>query len=162
MSDKKQLFGLIVWLALAFAAAAVGAFASVNASSFYFQLNQPEWAPPAFVFGPVWTVLYAMMGISAWLVWRSGGFKEHGVALTLFLVQLVVNGTWSWLFFGFRLGALAFVDILLLWFLIAGVLYLFWRASLVAGVLLIPYLFWVTFAAYLNFTIWQLNPEVLG
>ena len=135
MSDKKQLFGLIVWLA---------------------------WAPPAFVFGPVWTILYAMMGIAAWLVWRRGGFKAHGVALSLFLVQLVVNGTWSWLFFGFRLGALAFVDILLLWFLIAGVLYLFWRASLVAGVLLIPYWLWVTFAAYLNFTIWQLNPEVLG
>ena len=97
MSSLTAALGLLGWLFAAFAAAAVGAVASVDAPSFYAQLNKPSWAPPAGVFGPVWTVLYALMGVAAWLVWRSPGPKR--AALTLFGAQLAANALWSWLFF---------------------------------------------------------------
>ena len=114
------------------------------------------------VFGPVWTVLYAVMGIAAWLVWRVGGFRAARTALTLFLVQLAVNALWSWLFFGWQLGGAAFADIALLWVLIVATLVAFWRVRPLAGVLLVPYLLWVSFAFALNYSVWQLNPQVLG
>jgi tryptophan-rich sensory protein len=114
------------------------------------------------VFGPVWTVLYALMGIAAWLVWRNGGFGAAPTALTLFLVQLGFNALWSWLFFGWNRGAWAFADILLLWALILATLIAFWRIRPLAGVLLLPYLVWVSFAAVLNYFVWQLNPQILG
>lgn len=158
----KNFLGLLGWLAVSFAASAVGAIASINAGTFYNQLTQPDWAPPAIVFGPVWTVLYAMMGIAAWLVWRSGGLQRNRIALTLFVVQLLINALWSWLFFAWHKGALAFADILLLWVLISTTLFYFWRIHRVAGALLIPYLLWVSFAAALNYSIWQLNPNILG
>lgn len=161
-SKPKQVMGLIGWLAISFIAAGIGAVASINAGAFYGQLAQPGWAPPAWVFGPAWTLLYTLMGIAAWLVWREGGFRANRTALTLFLVQLAVNALWSWLFFAWHLGAVAFADILLLWALIIATLLAFWRVSRLAGVLLIPYLLWVSFAAVLNFSVWQLNPQVLG
>jgi len=102
------------------------------------------------------------MGIAAWLVWRTGGFRANRSALTLFLVQLAVNGLWSWLFFAWHRGGLAFADIVLLWLLIVAIFVSFWRVSPLAGALLIPYLLWVSFAAALNFSVWQLNPQVLG
>ncbi len=102
------------------------------------------------------------MGIAAWLVWRSGGFRAARAALALFLVQLAVNALWSWLFFGWHQGALAFADIVLLWVLIVGTLIAFWRISALAGALLIPYLLWVSFATALNYSVWQLNPQILG
>ena len=162
LSRQKQIAGLIGWLALCFAVSAIGAFASVQASSFYFQLAQPPWAPPGWLFGPVWTTLYTLMGIAAWLVWRSGGFQHNRPALILFLVQLAANAVWSWLFFAFHLGGWAFADIVLLWGLISGTLYYFWRAHRLAGALLIPYVLWVSFAAALNYAVWQLNPDILG
>ena len=161
-SKPKQVMGLIGWLVVSFIAAGLGAMASVNASAFYGQLAQPEWAPPAWVFGPAWTLLYALMGIAAWLVWRKGGFRANQAALTLFLVQLAINALWSWLFFAWHLGALAFADILLLWLLILATLLAFWRISRSAGALLVPYLLWVSFAAVLCFSVWQLNPQALG
>ncbi len=161
-SKQKQTLGLLGWLAASFAASAVGAIASVHASSFYGQLSQPTWAPPSFVFGPVWTVLYALMGVAAWLVWRSGGFKRNRWALTLFMVQLVVNALWSWLFFAWHHGAIAFADILLLILLVMATLVAFWRIQRLAGALLFPYLMWIGFAAALNYSVWQLNPQVLG
>ncbi len=161
-TNQKQIVGLIGWLALAFATAAIGSIASLNADSFYADLTRPHWAPPASLFGPVWTVLYATMGIAAWLVWRVGGFQPARWALTLFIVQLAVNALWSWLFFGWHLGGAAFVDILLLWCLIVSTLIAFWRIRPLAGILLVPYLLWVTFAAALNFSVWQLNPQALG
>lgn len=161
-SKQRQLVGLIGWLVTCFVASAIGALASIRAGSFYLSLDRPEWAPPASVFGPVWSVLYAMMAIAAWLVWREGGFRRARPALTLFLVQLALNALWSWLFFAWRLGALAFVDILLLWVLIVATLIAFWRIRPLAGALLVPYLLWVSFAAALNYAIWQLNPGVLG
>src|SRR5688572_24301865 len=106
----KQILGLLAWLAISFVAAGIGAAASIQAASFYAQLEQPQWAPPASVFSPVWTVLYALMGIAAWLVWRVGGLRAARGALTLFVVQLALNALWSWLFFGWKLGAVAFAD----------------------------------------------------
>jgi len=161
-SKQKQILGLVGWLALSFAASAVGAVASIQAKSFYGQLVQPDWAPPPFVFGPVWTMLYALMGIAAWLVWRCGGFRNNQQALTLFLVQLALNALWSWLFFAWHRGAFAFTDIVVLWLFIAATLVSFWRVRPLAGALLIPYLLWVSFAALLNYSVWQLNPQVLG
>jgi tryptophan-rich sensory protein len=102
------------------------------------------------------------MGIAAWLVWRAGGFRAARTALGLFLVQLVLNALWSWLFFGWHLGALAFADIVLLWVLIVATLVAFWRIRALAGALLIPYLLWVGFASMLNYSVWQLNPRILG
>jgi tryptophan-rich sensory protein len=157
-----QIIGFVAWLAVSFIAAAIGSAASIQAGPFYTQLVRPEWAPPPGLFGPVWTVLYALMGIAAWLVWRVGGFRAARTALTLFLVQLVVNALWSWLFFGWHLGALAFADIVLLWVLIVATLFAFWRIRPLAGALLIPYLLWVSFASVLNYSVWQLNPQILG
>lgn len=157
-----QALGLAAWLAVSFITAAIGSIASVQAGPFYAALVRPDWAPPPDVFGPVWSILYALMGIAAWLVWRVGGFRAARAALVLFLVQLAVNALWSWLFFAWHLGALAFVDILLLWALVLATLVAFWRIRPWAGALLVPYLLWISFAAALNLSVWQLNPQVLG
>lgn len=162
LSKPKQLLALLAWLATSFVASGIGAVASIRAASFYDQLVQPSWAPPSSVFGPVWTILFALMGVAAWLVWRAGGFRANRSALTLFLVQLAVNALWSWLFFAWQLGALAFADIALLWLLIIATVVSFWRVRPLAGALLIPYLLWISFATALNFSVWQLNPQVLG
>lgn len=161
-STLQQVLGLVGWLGVSFIAAAFGAAASIRAKSFYGELTQPDWAPPGWLFGPVWTILYAFMGVAAWLVWRSGGFQANKKALTFFVIQLVLNGLWSWLFFAWHRGAFAFVDVLVLWVLIVFTLVLFWRVQPLAGSLLIPYLLWVSFAAALNFSVWKLNPQVLG
>jgi tryptophan-rich sensory protein len=161
MTTQKQIIGLVGWLIVSFIAAAVGGAASIKAGPFYTQLVRPDWAPPPSIFGPVWTVLYALMGIAAWQVWRIAGFRAAGFALTLFLVQLVFNALWSWLFFRWHRGALAFIDILWLWALIVATLIAFWRISSLGGALLVPYLLWVTFAAGLNYSVWQLNPLLL-
>lgn len=162
MSGIKQVIGLVGWLLLSFAAAAIGALASVQAADFYRQLAQPSWAPPASVFGPVWSVLYVLMGVAAWLVWREGGWHRQRGVLVLFVLQLAVNALWSWLFFGWHRGALAFADIVLLWLLIVATAIGFWRVRPLAGALLLPYLGWVSFATALNFAVWQLNPQILG
>lgn len=162
MTRRQQFTGLIGWFILSFAVSAVGAIASIEARSFYAGLEQPDWAPPGWLFGPVWTLLFALMAIAAWLVWRNGGFRTNRIALSLFLTQLLFNALWSWLFFAWRLGGPAFADILLLWVLILATLVAFWRAERLAGILLIPYLLWVSFAAFLNYAVWQLNPALLG
>jgi benzodiazapine receptor len=162
ISVSRQILGLLGWLVLTFAAAAIGAIASANAGAFYEQLTRPEWAPPGWLFAPVWSALYLLMGISAWLVWRVRGFRGAGVALFLFVVQLAANALWTWLFFSWHLGALAFAEILLLWALILGTVVAFWRARPIAGALLLPYLAWVTFACALSFATWRLNPLLLA
>lgn len=162
LSRKQHVFGLVAWLALSFITAAIGSVASIQAASFYAELIRPDWSPPASVFGPVWTVLYTLMGIAAWLVWRVNGFGRAAVALTFFLSQLALNALWSWLFFYWQLGAVAFVDIIFLWLFIVFTLAAFWRIHKFAAVLLVPYLFWVSFAALLNYSLWQLNPQLLG
>ena len=162
LPTHKQIIGFVAWLAVSFTAAAVGSAASIQAGPFYTQLMRPEWAPPPGLFGPVWTILYTLMGIAAWLVWRVGGFRAARTALTLFLVQLAVNALWSWLFFGWQRGGLAFADIILLWALIVATLVSFWRIRPLASALLIPYLLWVSFASALNYSVWRLNPQILG
>jgi translocator protein len=162
LSASSQAIGLLVWLLVAFAAAAVGGFASASAGEFYRDLVRPSWAPPGWLFGPVWTVLYALMGVAAWLVWRARGFGDARRALLVFVVQLAANALWTWLFFVWRQGGLAFAEILLLLALIVATMVLFWRVSELAAVLLFPYLLWVSFASALTLATWQLNPGLLG
>jgi tryptophan-rich sensory protein len=158
-SLRGDLLGLAAWLLLAFAAAALGAIASVHAASFYAQLARPAWAPPAGVFGPVWTLLYMLMGIAAWRVWRAP--PPRAVALSLFCAQLAANALWSWLFFAWHRGAAAVVEVLLLLTLIAGTMVAFRRHSRLAAWLMLPYLLWVAFASLLTWTVWRANPGLL-
>ncbi|MFO7763434.1 MAG: TspO/MBR family protein [Wenzhouxiangellaceae bacterium] len=162
LSPVRQAVGLLAWLALSFLTAWIGAVASISAPTFYGQLTQPDWAPPAWLFGPAWTTLFVMMAVAAWLVWRRGGFGAQRGPLMLFLAQLVFNGLWSWLFFAWQLGGWALLDIAVLWLLIAATIAAFWRTSPLAGWLLVPYIAWVSFAGVLNYTLWQLNPQALG
>jgi translocator protein len=161
MMKSRQALGLIGWASLTFAAAALGALASVDAAAFYAQLARPSWAPPGWLFGPVWSALYALMALSAWLVWRERGFAGARMALALFIAQLAANALWSWLFFAWRQGGLALADVVLLWCLIVATIASFQRISTLAAVLLYPYLAWVTFASALTFTVWRLNPGLL-
>jgi tryptophan-rich sensory protein len=161
MSTQKQILGLVAWLAVTFAAAAVGAVASAQSREFYGQLQRPDWSPPGWVFGPVWTLLYTLMAIAAWLVWRERGLAGAKLALGLFLAQLALNALWTWLFFAWRMGGAAFAEIVVLWLLIAATIVAFWHVRPLAGALLLPYLAWVSFASALNWTIWQMNPSLL-
>jgi translocator protein len=160
-SSWNHILGLLAWLVTVALAAGLAAIASIDAVAFYARLQRPSWAPFAGYFGPVWTVLYLLMALAAWMVWRERGFAHAPAALTLFLIQLVVNALWSWLFFAWHLGAWAFADIVLLIVLIVATTIAFWRVRVLAGVLLLPYLAWVLFAAALNYRVWQLNPNLL-
>ena len=146
---------------MTFAAAAVGAVASADAGAFYEQLVRPRWAPPGWLFAPVWTVLYVLMGVAAWLVWRVHGFREGRNALVLYILQLGVNALWTWLFFVGHQGALAFAEVMLLGCLIVATAVSFQRLNAVAAFFLLPYLAWVTFAAALTLAAWRLNRGVL-
>src|SRR5450830_293836 len=139
--------------------AAIGAYASSQAADFYLQLDRPAWAPPAWLFGPAWSALYLLMAIAAWRVQRTPGAAR--AELALYTVQLAVNALWTWLFFGWRLGTWAFADILLLWVLIAATIVAFWRRDHWAGLSLVPYIGWVSFATCLCYSIWQRNPAAL-
>lgn len=157
-----QAMALIVAFGVTYATAAVGALASVQARAFYAELVRPEWAPPGWLFGPVWSVLYTLMAIAVWLVWRSENWHAVRLAVGLFAAQLLANALWSWLFFAWRLGSAAFVEVLLLWSLILATMVVFWRVNRLAAALLAPYLAWVTFAAALTLSLWQSNPQLLG
>ena len=158
-SIRTQALGLVGWLLLTFTAAALGAIASVDAAVFYAELIKPSWAPPASVFGPVWSILYLLMGVAVWLVWREPQATKQ--ALELFVVQLSINALWSWLYFVWQLGAWSFVGVLLLLLLIVATLFSFWKIRRMAVVLMIPYLLWVGFATVLTWTTWQSNPMFL-
>ncbi|SCG51952.1 TspO/MBR family protein [Micromonospora coxensis] len=135
-------------------AAAIGGLGVQGTTDEYAALRQPDWAPPSWLFGPVWTVLYALIALAGWLVWRKVGF---GPALWAWIAQLVLNAIWTPLFFGAGQYGLAFAEIVLMWLAIAVTVALFWRISRPAAALMLPYWAWVTFAAALNFSIWQLN-----
>lgn len=158
---SRQALGLFGWLLLTFAAAAIGAVASADAGAFYGQLARPGWAPPGWLFAPVWSVLYVLMGVAAWIVWRAHGFKGARAALALYVTQLAANALWTWLFFVWHQGAFAFAEILLLWCLIVATVAAFWRLNALAAIMLLPYLAWVTFASALTFSTWKLNPGLL-
>lgn len=154
-SAGRSIIALIGWLVLCFAAAGTGVFVSTD--GWYAAVHKPSWNPPAWLFGPAWTLLYITMAVAAWLVWREGGWKAQGRTLGLFLLQWLLNALWTPLFFGLHRPGLAFAEIVLLWLAIAATLVSFWRVRQLAGILLVPYLAWVSFAAALNFTIWRLN-----
>ena len=142
-------------------AALIAAIASVRAADFYQLLSKPTWAPPAEVFGPVWSVLYVLMTVAAWVVIRARGWPYARPAIVLYTVQLMLNALWTWLFFRWRLGWVALVEILALWAVLLFTALDFWRARRLAGGLLLPYLAWVTFAAALTYAVWRRNPGVL-
>lgn len=152
---------LLGWLALTYSFAALGAFGSVHAAGFYAQLLRPSWAPPAWLFGPVWSVLYTLMAFSAWRACRPSS-ESRTAAVFSFLLQLVFNSLWSWLFFAWQLGSSATACILALLISIVANILLFARRDRLGALLLLPYLAWVSFAAALCFRIWQLNPGQLG
>ena len=160
-SHVNPWLALAGWIALCAVAGGVGAAASIDAKAFYATLAQPPWAPPAGVLGPVWSLLSMCMAWAAWLVWRERGFARARGALGLFLAQLALNALWSWLFFGWHRGALAFADILVLLALIVATIVAFARIRKAAAWLLAPYLAWVSFAAFLNYSVWQRNPLLL-
>ncbi len=155
MTSTRSSLGLVGWLVVSFAAGAVGS--RYMPGAWYVALTKPAWTPPSGVFGPVWTVLYVLMAVAAWLVWRRAGFTGSRLALTLFLAQLALNALWSYLFFGIHRPDLAFLEIVVLWAVILWVTVLFWRKVPLAGALMLPYLAWVGFASCLNFALWQLN-----
>lgn len=155
---RNQAIGLAVFLALCFCVAGLGSMATVpNVPTWYAGLAKPTWTPPGWLFGPVWTLLYFSMAFAAWLVWRRDGWSNARLPLAMFAVQLALNAAWSWLFFAFHCPGLAFFELVLLWSAILATTILFWRRSTAAGVLFVPYLLWVSFAAALNFAIWRLN-----
>ncbi|MBU2885314.1 tryptophan-rich sensory protein [Gilvimarinus agarilyticus] len=157
---KAKGLSLLVWLVVCFAAAFIGGLASVNAGAFYGELRQPAWAPPGYVFGPVWTLLYALMAVAIWRVWvRAPALRQP--AVWLFLLQLSVNALWSWLFFAWQLGAAALLDIVVLLSLLVATVWQFRRFDKTAAWLLAPYVGWVSFAGVLNYTVWRLNPGLL-
>ncbi len=151
----RSSLALVVFLALTFLAAGSGA--RFMPGEWYAALAKPSWNPPAWVFAPVWTFLYICMAVAAWLVWRRTGLLEGAVPLALWAVQLGLNSVWTWFFFGMHRPDLALVDIAALWLAILYTLILFWRVTTAAGVLFLPYLAWVSFAAALNFALWLLN-----
>jgi translocator protein len=152
---RNYVLSLIVFLLICFAVAGLGSLATTpNIPTWYANLNKPSWNPPSWVFGPVWTLLYAMMAVAGWLVWKRVGW---GTAMICFAVQLGLNLAWSFIFFAAHQPGLAFIEIILLWLAIAATIVSFSAVSKTAAGLLVPYLLWVSFAAALNFTIWRLN-----
>lgn len=161
-APRRPWIGLAGWLVLTFIAAAVGSFASLDAREFYGQLTKPSWAPPAWLFAPAWSLLYLLMAVAAWLVWRERGWRGARGALALYVVQLAANALWTWLFFAWRQGFFAFAEILVLWLLVAATAVAFARIRRTAGALLLPYLAWVSYATALAYASWKLNPALLG
>lgn len=158
-SPRRTVTTLAVCLAIPVLVGALSGLTTADSvGTWYQEIARPSFTPPSWVFGPVWTTLYVAMGFAAFLVWRSDpGVREVRVALWAFAIQLALNGLWSPLFFGVKNLGLAFAEILVLWAAIAVTLVLFWRRSALAGLLLVPYLAWVSFASVLNFSFWRLN-----
>lgn len=146
---------LVAWIMLCFSTVALAA--GSRPDEWYAALNKPPWNPPNWIFGPVWTTLYVMMGVSAWRVWRSAPLSQTRVALGLFLFQLLLNAAWTPLFFQFHQMAAALGLILVLVVAIALTICAFARHDRVAAWLLAPYIAWVSFASFLNGTLWWLN-----
>ena len=130
---------------------------AASVREWYPHIQKPSWTPPGAVFGPVWTVLYLLMGVSAWLIWRNTVGSARRTALLIFVTQLILNGAWSFLFFGLRSPGWAALEIVLLWCAIVATMLAFARNSRLAAGLLLPYLLWVSYAAALNVAIWSLN-----
>ena len=154
----KRILGLAICLMACYGAAALGAVFTAGATGdWYPTLAKPSWTPPSWLFGPVWTVLYGLMAVSVWLVWLQRDRRPCAWPMTAFAVQLILNAAWSPLFFGLRSPGIALLDIVILWVSLLVTVWLFLRVRTVSGVLMLPYLLWVSFAAILNLAIWRLN-----
>lgn len=154
-TPTKNAVALVGWLLLTFSAAMLGLTAEPGL--WYEHLDKPAWTPPSWIFGPVWTTLYLLMAVAAWLVWREGGWKKQALPLGLYLLQWALNAIWTPIFFGMQRPGWAMADIVLLWIAIGATIVTFWRVHRGAAALLMPYWAWVTFAAVLNFAIWRMN-----
>lgn len=155
--DAKRALALIVFFAICLGAGGLGSFFTASSvRDWYPRLRKPAGTPPSRVFGPVWTALYILMAVSAWLVWREYGWGALP-ALLIFFAQLALNVAWSGIFFGSRMPGVAFVEITILWLAIAFTIFVFFTLVPIAALLLVPYLLWVSYASYLNWGIWRLN-----
>jgi benzodiazapine receptor len=157
--NGSSLLKLLACLAVVLAAGGIGSFATTKAiPTWYKGLVKPSFNPPNWLFGPAWTALYLLMAVAAWLVWKQGiGAAGVKLALVVFLVQLILNALWSILFFGLRSPLAGLVNIVALWLAIIATIILFFRVSVPGGVMLLPYIAWVSFAALLNAAILRLN-----
>ena len=150
---------LVLAIAIPLLVGSTSAFFTVTGvDSWYQTINKPSWNPPNYIFGPVWTTLYVLMGVSLFLIWKSGtNASTKRRAVILFVIQLVLNFFWSFIFFNQQLPGVAFAEIIVMWLFILLTIFAFARIDKTAAWLLIPYISWVSFAAILNYTIWQLN-----
>jgi len=155
MRSSRRILGLAFWLGLSLLAGVAGSRWMPGA--WYAELAKPAWNPPSWIFGPMWTFLYVVMGVAAWMVWLRAGWTRGRAALAVFVLQLILNFTWSWLFFGVHRMGWALVEIVVLWLTILLTAILFARRSVTAAALLVPYLMWVAFATALNAALWHLN-----
>lgn len=154
----RSLAALVGFLAACLGTGFLGSMATAESvTNWYPSISKPSINPPDWVFAPVWTGLFVMMGVAAWTVWKRAGFRVARLPLTLFGIQLALNLLWSILFFGLQNPGLALVEIWALWLAILATIWFFRDHSQTAALLLVPYLGWVSFAVYLNFMIWQLN-----
>lgn len=152
------MIALIISIVIAQAAGAIGSIFTISSiSTWYAGLIKPAFSPPNWLFGPTWFLLYTLMGIAAYLIWRKRQEKRIGPALWLYGVHLVLNALWSIIFFGLKNPGIAFVEIIFFWLAILTLIIIFSKVSRPAALLLLPYIAWVSFAAYLNLGIWQLN-----
>jgi len=152
---KTDWFKLILSIIICQLAGVIGAiFTAKSVGTWFLTLNKPSFNPPAWVFAPVWTSLYLLMGIALFLIWKN---KKTGFAVQVFIIQLILNTLWSFLFFGLRNIQYAFIEIILLWVSILICIILFYRVSKIASYLLIPYIIWVSFASALNYELMRLN-----
>ncbi|MEP3479874.1 MAG: TspO/MBR family protein [Fuerstiella sp.] len=158
---SSHLRSLIVFVVLCFLTASAGA--AFPPGEWYAGLNRPWYAPPNWLFGPVWTMLYFMIAFSGWLVWKARNSADStsqpkiNLAMMLYSAQLVLNSAWTYLFFGLQRPDIALAEILVLWVMIIATIFVFRRHSMPAAVLLVPYLLWVSFASVLNYGFWSLN-----
>jgi tryptophan-rich sensory protein len=158
MKRGTHMMALVVSVGLSLSAGFVGALATASSvDSWYQGLTRPSWTPPDALFGPVWTTLYVLMGIAAWLVWRRAGDRMIHWPITVYALQLLLNALWSFIFFGLRNPGAALIEIFFLWASIALTVASFARVDRKAAWLLAPYLAWVSFAVALNFAIWRMN-----
>lgn len=155
MSSFKKYGGLAGWILVCALAGVIGAY--FEPGIWYDTIAKPEFTPPNWVFPIVWPVLYLCMAIAVWLVWKDFGFEEGRRPLQWFILQLILNAAWSWLFFGRHSIGVALGEIALLWVAILFTIILFWYRNKAAAGLMIPYLLWVSYAVALNLAIWQLN-----
>ncbi len=157
-----NLLPLLGWIFGTFLAS-LGAVVTADAAArFYLQLDRPRWAPPAWLFGPMWSLLYVLMAVAAYRVWRIDGWDGARLELGLYVVQLVLNAAWSWFFFVRRTGLGSTIEAAMLWAGVAATMVVFWQRDTLAGVLFVPYIAWVSVALALTISVWRRNPSLLG